>query len=195
MNDAFTMTVQGSDGDVKARLAANVRRLRVAHHLSMSELARLTATSKATLSAIENGRGNPTVETLASLAEALGASLGDLLEQAQLGEVRIVRASQSTIRAADGVGRRELSADRDIHGSLDVYELDLTARHVHELRAGKDGSRRGVLVLQGKLIAGPLERVSELGAGDYMSFPADAPQVLEAGRTAVRVLVSDYTPI
>jgi transcriptional regulator with XRE-family HTH domain len=195
MNDAFAMTVHSSDGDVKARLAANVRRLRVARHLSMSELARLTATSKATLSAIENGRGNPTVETLASLAEALGASLGDLLEQAQLGEVRIVRASQSTIRPADGIGRRELSADRDIHGRLDVYELELPARHVHELDVGKGGSRRSVLVLQGKLIAGPLERISELGAGDYMSFPADASQILEAGRTPARVLVSDYTPI
>ena len=195
MNDAFAMTVQSSDGDVKARLAANVRRLRVARHLSMSELARVTATSKATLSAIENGRGNPTVDTLASLAEALGASLGDLLEQAQLGEVRVVRASQSTIRAADGMQRRELNADRDIHGSLDVYELELPARHVHELRSGKDGSRRSVLVLQGRLIAGPVERISELGVGDYMSFPADTPQLLEAGRTAVRVLVSDYTPI
>jgi transcriptional regulator with XRE-family HTH domain len=195
MNDAFAMTVHGSDGDVKARLAANVRRLRVARHLSMSELARLTATSKATLSAIENGRGNPTVDTLASLGQALDTSLGELLEQAQLGEVRIVRASQSTISAVDGVQRRELNVDRDIHGSLDVYELELPARHVHELGAGKGGSRRSVLVLQGKLIAGPLERISELGAGDYMSFPADAPQLLEAGRTPARVLVSDYAPI
>jgi len=195
MNDAFAMTVQSSDGDVKARLAANVRRLRVARHLSMSELARVTATSKATLSAIENGRGNPTVDTLAALAEALGASLGDLLEHPQLGEVRVVRASQRSARSSGGVECRELNADRDIHGSLDVYELELPARHVHDLGAGKVGSRRSVLVLQGKLIAGPVERISELGAGDYMSFPADTPQLLEAGRTAVRVLVSDYTPI
>jgi transcriptional regulator with XRE-family HTH domain len=195
MNDAFTMTVQSSDGDVKARLAANVRRLRVARHLSMSELARVTATSKATLSAIENGRGNPTVDTLASLAEALGASLGDLLEQAQLGEMRIVRASQPSARSSDGVERRELNGDGDIHGSLDLYELALPARHVHQLGAGKGGSRRSVLVLQGRLIAGPVERISELSAGDYMSFPADTPQLLEAGRTPARVLVSDYTPI
>ena len=195
MNDAFAMTVQSSDGDVKARLAANVRRLRVARRLSMSELARVTATSKATLSAIENGRGNPTVDTLTSLAAALGATVAELLEQARPGEVRIVRASRERSRVPEGVERRELNADRDIHGSLDVHELALPARHVHELRSGKDGSCRSVLVLQGRLIAGPVERISELGVGDYMSFPADTPQLLEAGPAPARVLVTHYTPV
>jgi transcriptional regulator with XRE-family HTH domain len=42
-------------------LAANLRRLRIARHLSLSELARATGMSKATLSGIENSRANPTV--------------------------------------------------------------------------------------------------------------------------------------
>ena len=63
------------DDDAQDRCAANLRRLRIARHLSLSELARATAISKATLSSIENGRANPTVETLAALAGALRVPL------------------------------------------------------------------------------------------------------------------------
>src|SRR3954452_4268606 len=86
LNVTFTMVLQ-------AQLAANLRRLRIARHLSLSELARATAMSKATLSGIENGRANPTVETLAALAGALRVPVGELLAEPPLGEVRVVRSA------------------------------------------------------------------------------------------------------
>jgi transcriptional regulator with XRE-family HTH domain len=189
------MTIHQSTGDdAKARLAGNLRRLRIARHLSLSELARVTSMSKATLSGIENGRGNPTVETLALLAGALHVSIADLLEETQLGEVRIVRASQTDPRPPDGVDQRQLDTTTELHGSLDIFELVLPSRHVHEMTPRTAGSRQGVLVLHGKLVVGPVERISELTTGDYVSFPADTPHVFEAGRTPVRALIIAYTP-
>lgn len=188
------MVTQGIGEDIKGRLAANLRRLRVARHLSMSALARLTSTSKATLSAIENGHGNPTVETLALVAGALHVSLSELLEEAEVGEVRIVRASQADHQPAGGIGSRRLDAIAELHGSVEVFELPLPAHLVREMPARTAGARQGVLVLHGKLIAGPVERISELARGDYASFPADVPYMYEAGSTAARVLVSAYTP-
>jgi len=44
---------------------------------------------KATLWGIENARANPTIETLAALAGAVRVSVGELLEEADLGELRI----------------------------------------------------------------------------------------------------------
>src|SRR3954469_24313391 len=78
----------------QASLAGNLRRLRVAARVSLSELSRATGVGKATLSAIENGRGNPTVETLAALAAALGVPLVDLLAVAAPAPVAVVRAGQ-----------------------------------------------------------------------------------------------------
>jgi quercetin dioxygenase-like cupin family protein len=49
-------------------------------------------------------------------------------------------------------------------------------------------------VLKGTLIAGPLERVSELGCGDYISFPADVPHLYEAVRGAASALLLAQTP-
>jgi transcriptional regulator with XRE-family HTH domain len=160
-------------------LAANLRRLRIARRLSLSELARGTGMSKATLSSVESGRSNPTVETLASLAAALRVSLGELLEEPPLDEVRIVR------RGRDGV------LDRDDDG-LELSERTWGPRQVDEPAVGPAGARLGLYVLEGKLMAGPVERVTELATGDYASFPADVPHLFETQRVGARALVLTY---
>jgi transcriptional regulator with XRE-family HTH domain len=169
-------------------LAANLRRLRIARHLSLSGLARATGMSKATLSGIENGHANPTVETLASLLGALRVSLVELLEEAPLGEVKIVRASQGRHEEREGIPQRLLDAIPQ-PGSLELAELALPARQIQEVDAGPNGSRAHVYVLRGKLITGPVERITELGPGDYISFPSDVPHVYEAGRHPAHALL------
>jgi transcriptional regulator with XRE-family HTH domain len=179
MNDWFYMVDDATRGGLRQLLASNVRRLRIARHLSLSQLARSTGTSKATLSGIENGRANPTVETLATLAGALGASLAEVLQELPPGEVRVVRA-------VGGERRRLLGA---VGGDLELLEIALRPREVYEAKPAATGSRAHLYVLQGKLIAGPVERVTELAAGDFVSFPADVPHVYEAGRHPAHVLL------
>src|SRR5881227_2531088 len=113
-----------SPSDVQGLLAANLRRLRIARHLSLSELARATAVSKATLSGIENGRANPTIETLAGLAAALRVSLGELLEELPLPEVRVVRASTATLELHDGMATRRVD-EIGAGAALEMSELRL----------------------------------------------------------------------
>jgi transcriptional regulator with XRE-family HTH domain len=181
-----------SRSGVQQVLAANLRRLRIARHLSLSELARATGMSKATLSGIENARANPTVDTLASLAGALRISLGELLEEIPLAEVRIVRAAQARTEQRDGVSRRLLDAVSS-DGDLDLAEISLAPCEISEVNASATGSRAHVYVLQGKLIAGPVERPTELGTGDYASFPADVPHLYEAARHPARALLLTQT--
>jgi transcriptional regulator with XRE-family HTH domain len=193
VNDAFYMVDDPGANVVQAVLAANLRRLRIARHLSLSELARATRMSKATLSSIENGRANPTVETLSGLAGALRISLVELLQELPLGELRIVRAAQGRLEHRDGIPQRLLDVIA-AGGSVDVSEIALPAHHVHEAGARASGSRAHVYVLQGKLIAGPVERITELAPGDYASFPADAPHVYEAARDPARALLLSQAP-
>src|SRR4051812_10509964 len=156
-------------------LAANLRRLRIARHLSLSELARATGVGKATLSGVEKAHSNPTVETLAALAAALRVSVSELLEEAPLGEIRVVRANSSD------AARRRLD-DVATTGALELVEIRLAPRELCELEARGTGARAHVYVAQGRVLAGPVERIPELTAGDYASFPADVPHVYEAGR-------------
>jgi transcriptional regulator with XRE-family HTH domain len=178
---------------VQAVLAANLRRLRIARHLSLSELARATTMSKATLSSIENARANPTVDTLASLAAALRVSIGELLEDLAVPEVRVVRASQGRTDRRDGIPQRLVDTVAPA-GALEVAELALPARAAHEAEPRASGWRAHVYVLQGKLITGPVELSTELAAGDYASFPTDVPHLYEAGRTPARALVISQAP-
>jgi len=178
---------------VQGVLAANLRRLRIARHLSLSELARATGISKATLSSIENGRANPTVDTLAGLAGALRVSIGELLEQLPLGEVRIVRGAQARVGQVDGIPQRALD-ELVVNGELRLAEISLSARQARELDPKPVGSRAHLFVLEGKLIAGPVERITELAGGDYASFPTDVPHVYEAGRQPARALLLSQSP-
>jgi transcriptional regulator with XRE-family HTH domain len=193
VNDTFYMIAAESNRGVRDALAANLRRLRIARHLSLSELARATGMSKATLSGIENGQANPTVETLASLSAALRVSFVELLEEAPLAELRIVRASQGRFELRDGVPQRLLDAI-GAGGNLELAEIILAARETREVGARGGGSRAHVYVLQGRLIVGPVERISELAPGDYVSFPVDVPHVYEAGRHPARALVLSQSP-
>jgi transcriptional regulator with XRE-family HTH domain len=178
--------------EVQLVLAANLRRLRIARHLSLSGLARETGVSKATLSGIENGRSNPTVETLDGLAHALRTSIGELLQEPSLGEIRVVRATRGEPIDRDGMPLRVLDAIPS-DGNLEIAELVLGVRQRREVAALASGARAHLYVRAGKLIAGPVERHSELSVGDYASFPADVPQVYESMRPA-RALLLVWTP-
>jgi transcriptional regulator with XRE-family HTH domain len=184
LNEPFSMLAHDGIGRPQDVLAANLRRLRIARRLSLSELARATGMSKATLSSVESGRSNPTVETLAALATALRISLGELLEEPPLGEVHVVRggpraAAPRALDRVDAIG-------------VAVAERAWGPRESDEPEPGAAGSRSGVYVLEGKLIAGPVERVTELAPGDYASFPVDVPHVFETERAGARALVLTY---
>jgi transcriptional regulator with XRE-family HTH domain len=180
--------------DTRTALASNLRRLRIARHLSLSQLAQSTSLSKATLSGIENGHGNPTIETLTVLAGALRIPVAELLQDPPAQEVRVMRVSEARPWPTDGPGQRPLEGTGNLRGSLEIVELALPPHNLHEPKPRTNESRDGVFVLQGKLIAGPAERITELATGDYASFPTDIPHVYESGRTATRAVSLRYTP-
>jgi transcriptional regulator with XRE-family HTH domain len=177
-----------NDGVIAARLAANLRRLRIARRLSLSQLARTTGASKATLSGIESARANPTMSTLAALAAALRVSLGELLDEPPAGEVRVVRAAQRPLQP-DGEVRRRLIDELSAGGPVAVHELELPAHQLYLPPVGPPGARTHALVLEGTVIAGPLECASELGPGDYISFLSHIPHQLESTRRPARALL------
>src|SRR5436305_9398813 len=146
---SFGMT-QHTGQAAREALARNLRRLRVARRWSLGDLAAATGAGKATLSAIENARANPTVETLASLASALEVDLPALLEGTPADEVTLVRA-------ADDVERLARLGDR---GAIVRLVFPASSTVEREPRAG--GGRVHLVVTRGTLVAGPSGRPVEL---------------------------------
>ena len=107
-------------------------------------------TGKATLSAIENARANPTVETLATLAAALDVDLIALLESPPADEVTLVRAGEGEV-TADGLGRLGGVAAGELH------RASFEPRSTVVARPRPAGTRAHVVVTHGTLVAGPAE--------------------------------------
>lgn len=67
----------------RARLGARLRALRRARGLTQERLAERAGLSYKFVGEIERGQGNPTLETLVALAEALDVDVADLFEPAE----------------------------------------------------------------------------------------------------------------
>jgi transcriptional regulator with XRE-family HTH domain len=108
-------------------LARNLKRKRLERAISLSELARVSGVSKATLSGLERGTGNPSVDTVWALAHALNAPFGELFDEDDGDMVQVSRIDDAQVVTAERgfTGRKLLT--RQGRGGLEVYVLDLKA--------------------------------------------------------------------
>lgn len=66
--------------DDAKKLGENLKKLRIRKDISQIELARMLSVDRSFVSNIENGKNNPTLSTITSLAKALGVSTNELLK-------------------------------------------------------------------------------------------------------------------
>lgn len=164
--------MSGSEhGDV---LAGNIRRLRDSQALSLSALARRSGIAKATLSAIEQGDGNPTVATLHSLAGALRIPVSELLDPHDTEGPRLVRGAGGA-PGTDDVPIESFVPD----GVVELYDLRYEPGDRFGFEAHRTGVVERVLVHVGTARVGPEDAMEVLEPGDYLTFAADQPHVYE----------------
>src|SRR6266536_6181604 len=115
-------------------IAANLRRFRTARRMSLATLAARAYVPKATLANLEQSRGNPTIETLWSLALGLGVAFSDLLEDRRETTSVVVRAQQGArVRGSTPGGQLDLPLPARLErgGLVEVFDLFLPARTDH----------------------------------------------------------------
>jgi transcriptional regulator with XRE-family HTH domain len=180
------------DGFVRA-VAANVRALRLQAGLTLADLAAAAGLGKSTLAQLESGRANPSVETLWAIAAALEVPFARIVEEDRP-SLRVVRARDVPAMRSEetpGWAGRLLSASHR-RGSFDLYALDLEAGAVRHAEPHHAGVVEHLIVVVGRLRAGPQSGPVELGAGDLVTFAADVPHVYEAIETVHAVLLMAY---
>ncbi|WP_459981759.1 helix-turn-helix domain-containing protein [Nocardioides sp. AN3] len=154
-------------------VAENIRRFRLERALSLGELARKSGLSKQTLSKIEQGEGNPTVETLGALAAALDLTTRRLLTQWGT-PVFVQRQTEGEWDSGDGWSQRMLD---EIYGSGYVrtllLRLERTGKRSRMVKAHQPGTLHHLYVISGKIRTGPDTDPVELSAGDFVRFPGD----------------------
>ena len=154
-------------------LAANVRRLRNAHNLSVGQLAERSGIATATLFKIERERTNPTLDTLVALADTFSVTVSSMLAASADQRITVTRA---------GAGERISDSDERGHilqrvldsGTLiEVHDAKFLPGDVEVSLSHGAGAREHVMVRSGRVSVGPLDEQVELGRGDYAAYPVD----------------------
>jgi transcriptional regulator with XRE-family HTH domain len=161
--------------EVNQLVARNVRRYRQERGMSLGELARRSGLSKQTLSKVEHGLGNPTVETLTLVGAALDIPARRLLTEWGT-PVFVQRNGEAEWTEDEGWSERVLD---------EVYGSGYVRNHILELHRGVEisdpveahppGTLHHVYVIKGRLRTGPLADPVNVEAGDFVRFPGDVP--------------------
>ncbi len=164
-------------------LARNLQRFRELRGLTLSGLAHSCGVAKSTLSQLEYGHGNPTIETIWAIANALAVPFGALVSD-----------------AADGSGgsNAELSGDgatvRFIERStgspeIEIYTLDIEPGHLKSSAAHSPGVVEKVVLINGEMLVGDAVHPILLRGGESHTFEADVAHVYGAGRAPAKAMV------
>jgi transcriptional regulator with XRE-family HTH domain len=181
----------GSSHDLIALIAASVRRERDRAGLSLTELAKRAGIAKSTLSQLESGAGNPSVETLWGLGAALGVPFSRLIDPPRP-NVRVIRAGEGPVtysERADYAATLLSSSPSNVR--RDIYRVTVQPGEPRTSEPHMSGTTEHVVLSSGRALAGPVQEPVELGPGDYVAYPGDVPhtfEALEPGTTAVIVM-------
>ncbi len=175
-----------------AQLARSLRGHREAARLSLAALAARSGVSKASLSTIEAGAANPSLETLWRLAGALGVSLGDLFGESEPQRTRLLRAGAGLPLASDSGLRGRLLLTEGRPHRTEVIEFNLPAGADYESNPHQVGTEEFLFCIHGQIEVGPRGAEEALRAADALWFPGDLPHRYRSAKGARCLLTLSY---
>ncbi|MEU7579818.1 XRE family transcriptional regulator [Streptomyces sp. NPDC041068] len=157
------------------KVGRRLKRLRQDDDLSLSELARRSGVGKGTLSELETGRRNPTLETLYALTTALGRPLSAVLDDPAPGAA----ASRGGV-SGSAVTAVLLERHEDSAAATDVFRVTIAAGATQESAAHVPHTTESLMVLSGTAVVGLPDAPQTAGPGGHAHWPADAPHLYSA---------------
>jgi transcriptional regulator with XRE-family HTH domain len=191
------VTDTAEPADISGALARTVAALRAERGWSLDALAARSGVSKGVLVAVEQGRSNPNLATLARIGDAFGVPVTRLLEGAEESVIRI--SSQADARvlwtgSAGGTGTIIAATPPPWAAELWRWQLEPGERFGGESHA--PGLRELTVVESGELTLTVAGRIYRLAAGEGARFPGDLPHgyANEGSERAVLTMVCVIPP-
>lgn len=174
-------------------IAASLQRERQRAGLSLAEVARRAGIAKSTLSQLESGAGNPSVETLWALGVALDVPFSRLVDPPRP-KVQVIRAGEGPAVASEQANYvATLLASSPPHARRDIYLITVQPGSARESEPHMPGVVEHVVLSSGRAEVGVAGDPVELVPGDYVAYPGDVKHVFRALEpNTVAVLVSEH---
>lgn len=175
-------------------IAASLQSERRRAGLSLAEVARRAGIAKSTLSQLESGVGNPSVETLWALGVALDVPFSRLVDPPRP-SVQVIRAGEGPAVASEQANYiATLLASSPPNARRDIYLITSQPGSARESEPHMPGVVEHVVLSSGRAEIGVAGDPVELGPGDYVAYPGDVAHVFRALEPdTVAVLVSEHT--
>lgn len=147
---------------------------------SMAEIARQAGIAKSTLSQLESGVGNPSLETLWALSIALKVPFAKLIEP--------TRSQTQLIRKGEGI---KVEAEHADYTSLllsacpsaarrDIYQIMVQPGETRLSQPHMAGVTEHIILTKGSALVGLVNQAETLLPGDYITYPGDQSHLFEA---------------
>lgn len=174
-------------------IAASLRHERRRAGLSLTEVANRAGVAKSTLSQLESGTGNPSLETLWAICVALDVPFSRLVDPPRP-YTQVIRAGEGpTVAAAEADYRATLLVTSRPGARSDLYRIQAEPGHARAAEPHMTGVVEHVVVCAGRALVGVAGEAAELSPGDYIRYPGDVPHVFEALEPGTHaVLVSEH---
>ena len=182
-------------------IARNLRHWRLTRELTVSALAERAGVAKSTVSLIERGQGNPSIDTVWALATALGVPFASLfLDESPNEDVVVVREDDGPVIAVDQAGlddnglvlRHVLT--RTGGALIEIYTMVLEEGAIRQAKPHATGLFEHVIVAAGSIEVSSESFSETLGQGDLISFRADRPHGYRVLAGPVRLILVDEYP-
>ncbi|RVT45489.1 XRE family transcriptional regulator [Rheinheimera sediminis] len=158
-------------------LGRHIQSLRLARGLSLSQLAVDAGIAKSNLSRLEQGNGNPTLDTIWRLSLQLQVPFGNLI------------APVSDLVGDCGVQVRLIDQGKD-KPPVDAYWMSCAPFTERKAEAHAAGTVESITLISGQLEVGIEGNCKTLTAGQSHSFSADEPHLYRTGESWATALLT-----
>ena len=175
-------------------LAQAVRAHRESRGFSLGALAERAGISKTSISKIEAGQGNPSLDVMCRIASALNVPVGSLLGEESHPQLQVIRHDEGQVVTSEsGLSIRPLLTEGRNHRT-EIYEMLLPAQVTYCSLPHISGTQEFISCIEGDLRLGPEGQEVHLQPGDAVWFSADLPHSYASSGGAKALLVMKYPP-
>lgn len=171
VTDTSLAVTAGTANELNAAVALHVRALRTGRGWSLDELAGRSGVSKGMLVQIEAARTNPSIGTLARVADAFGVTVARLLEPAADRSVHVSDYDEAPILWRGGRG----GTARLLRGlnEVELWDWRLAPHEAYASDDHKPGTREVITVLTGTITVSVGGEEHTVYAGQTIDLTAD----------------------
>lgn len=180
--------------NVSGYLAKNITQLRIKQSLSQAQLAKNSGIPRTTLTHIESGSGNPSLQNLVKISMALQVSIEELLSKPR-NECEIIYENQIPVqKRSQGKARLHRLVPDKIKG-LEVDKVEIDAKSTMAGHPHLQGAKEYLAVLKGVIrvyVAGEHYEVPE---NCVFAFPGDQPHSYRNDGPSHALAISIVIPV